>query len=120
MKRMAALMWVVVFFCGLAIGQKQTRPRVLGVAHMALYVSDLQASRAFYKDFLGFAEPFVLKRDDGSDCFNNSKKTVSLIGQNTLPLFTASRSNTSSFPLGVESSLANKACLRSSQYRISR
>jgi len=67
MKRMAALMWVVVFFCGLAIGQKQTRPRVLGVAHMALYVSDLQASRAFYKDFLGFAEPFVLKRDDGSD-----------------------------------------------------
>src|SRR6478672_4094719 len=67
MKRMAALMWVVVFFCGLAIVQKQTRPRVLGVAHMALYVSDLQASRAFYKDFLGFAEPFVLKRDDGSD-----------------------------------------------------
>lgn len=33
---------------------------------MALYVSDLQAARAFYKDFLGFAEPYVLKRDDGS------------------------------------------------------
>jgi len=34
---------------------------------MALYVSDLRASRAFYRDFLGFAEPYVLKRDDGSD-----------------------------------------------------
>ncbi|MEP6912163.1 MAG: VOC family protein [bacterium] len=33
---------------------------------MALYVSDLQRARAFYEDFLGFAEPYVLKRDDGS------------------------------------------------------
>ena len=34
---------------------------------MALYVSDLKASRTFYKDFLGFEEPYALKRDDGSD-----------------------------------------------------
>jgi len=67
MKRMAALTWVAVFFCSSVIAQKQTRPLVLGVAHMALYVSDLQASRTFYKDFLGFAEPYALKRDDGSD-----------------------------------------------------
>jgi len=33
---------------------------------MALYVSDLQASRAFYEDFLGCAELYILKRDDGS------------------------------------------------------
>ena len=44
-----------------------SRPRILGVAHMALYVSDLQKARAFYEDFLGYAEPFKLKRDDGSD-----------------------------------------------------
>jgi catechol 2,3-dioxygenase-like lactoylglutathione lyase family enzyme len=43
------------------------RPRVLGVAHLALYVSDLAKSRSFYRDFLGFEEPFSLKRDDGSD-----------------------------------------------------
>ena len=67
MKRMAALTWVAVFFCSSVIAQKQTRPLVLGVVHMALYVSDLQASRTFYKDFLGFAEPYALKRDDGSD-----------------------------------------------------
>ena len=44
-----------------------TRPRVLGIAHVALSVSDLPQARAFYTDFLGFAEPFSLKRPDGSD-----------------------------------------------------
>ena len=43
------------------------RPRILGVSHMALYVSDLGKARAFYKDFLGYAEPYTLKRDDGSE-----------------------------------------------------
>jgi catechol 2,3-dioxygenase-like lactoylglutathione lyase family enzyme len=43
------------------------RPRILGVAHVAFFVSDLTKARAFYKDFLGFDEPFGLKRDDGTD-----------------------------------------------------
>ena len=34
---------------------------------MALYVGDLKKARAFYTDFLGFQEPYTLKRDDGSD-----------------------------------------------------
>src|SRR5438094_3879202 len=42
------------------------RPRILGVAHIALYVSDIEKSRAFYKDFLGFGEPFKLDNPDGS------------------------------------------------------
>ena len=67
MKRMTCLMLFTVFLCSSVNAQKQTRPRILGVAHMALYVSDLQAARVFYKDFLGFAEPYVLQRDDGSD-----------------------------------------------------
>src|SRR5499425_555161 len=46
---------------------ERSRPRILGVSHMALYVSDLQKARAFYKDFLGYEEPYTLKRDDGSD-----------------------------------------------------
>ena len=40
------------------------RPRILGVAHVAFYVSDLTKTRAFYKDFLGYDEVFTLKRDD--------------------------------------------------------
>ena len=66
MKRISCLMLLAIFVCSSSTARNQTRPRVLGVAHMALYVSDLKASRAFYEDFLGFAEPYVLKRDDGS------------------------------------------------------
>lgn len=43
------------------------RPRILGIAHVAFYVSDLEKTRAFYKNFLGYAEPFSLKRADGTD-----------------------------------------------------
>jgi lactoylglutathione lyase len=42
------------------------RPRILGVAHIALYVSDIEKSRAFYKDFLGFGEPFQIDNPDKS------------------------------------------------------
>ena len=44
-----------------------SRPHVLGISHMALFVSDLAKARAFYEDFLGYAEPYKLKRDDGTD-----------------------------------------------------
>jgi catechol 2,3-dioxygenase-like lactoylglutathione lyase family enzyme len=47
-------------------GEEVKRPRILGISHMALFVSDLQKSRWFYEDFLGYAEPYNLKRDDGS------------------------------------------------------
>ena len=48
-------------------GDEPKRPKITGVAHMALYVSDLAKSRAFYEDFLGYGEPYVLKNKDGSD-----------------------------------------------------
>ena len=50
----------------LAQAQPPERPRILGIAHVALRVSDIEKSRAFYKDFLGFAEPFQLDNPDGS------------------------------------------------------
>ena len=42
------------------------RPRITGVAHIALYVHDIGQSREFYRDFLGFQEPFQLDDPDGS------------------------------------------------------
>jgi catechol 2,3-dioxygenase-like lactoylglutathione lyase family enzyme len=46
----------------------QQRPKILGLAHVAYYVSDLSKARGFYKDFFGFAEmPFILKKPDGSE-----------------------------------------------------
>jgi catechol 2,3-dioxygenase-like lactoylglutathione lyase family enzyme len=42
------------------------RPKILGVAHIAVFVSDLEKARAFYKGLLGFDEPFTLPKSDGS------------------------------------------------------
>jgi lactoylglutathione lyase len=42
------------------------RPRVLGIAHAAVYVGDLAKARAFYEGLLGFGEPFTLPKADGS------------------------------------------------------
>ena len=42
------------------------RPKILGVAHLAVFVSDLPKARAFYEDLLGFEEPFTLPKPDGT------------------------------------------------------
>jgi lactoylglutathione lyase len=42
-----------------------SRPKVLGVAHMAIYVKDLDKSRKFYEEFLGYGEPFTLPKRAG-------------------------------------------------------
>ena len=42
------------------------RPKILGVAHMGLYVHDIEQARGFYKGLLGFGEPFGLDNPDGS------------------------------------------------------
>ncbi len=44
----------------------QNRPALTGIAHMALNVSDIEKTRAFYGDFLGFQEPYDLKNADGT------------------------------------------------------
>jgi len=49
-----------------APADKPIRPKILGVAHIALFVHDIEKSRAFYKDFLGYGEPFKLDNPDGS------------------------------------------------------
>jgi lactoylglutathione lyase len=55
------------FVCAwLAIAQMPKRPRITGLAHVALHVQDIDKARWFYKDFLGFGEPFLLNNPDGS------------------------------------------------------
>jgi catechol 2,3-dioxygenase-like lactoylglutathione lyase family enzyme len=41
------------------------RPRITGIAHIALFVHDIGKARAFYKDLLGFGEPFWLDKPEG-------------------------------------------------------
>jgi catechol 2,3-dioxygenase-like lactoylglutathione lyase family enzyme len=42
------------------------RPRIKGVAHIALAVHDIEKSRTYYKDWLGYGEPYKLDNPDGS------------------------------------------------------
>ena len=61
--------FLAVVLCATLISFAATepkRPRLLGIAHMALYVSDIQKARGCYHDFLGFQEPYDLKNADGS------------------------------------------------------
>ncbi len=48
------------------LGQQEPRPRISGVAHISLLAHDYDASRRFYSQFLGFEEPYSLKKPDGS------------------------------------------------------
>src|SRR5277367_6110846 len=43
-----------------------TRPHITGLSHVALYCHDIEKTRAFYKDFLGFAEPYWINNPDGT------------------------------------------------------
>jgi len=42
------------------------RPRIVGIAQVSLFVHDLEKSRAFYKEFLGFEEPLPAKSENGA------------------------------------------------------
>jgi len=62
---------IVIFLVAAALpsvlaAEDLTRPHILGVAHIAVYAHDYEKSRAFYRDFLGFEEPYSLSNPDGT------------------------------------------------------
>src|SRR5437667_10019147 len=62
------IIWAIVIAAALplaASGATQ-RPRIVGISHIALFVHDLDKSRSFYKDFLGFDEPYSTTNKDGT------------------------------------------------------
>jgi lactoylglutathione lyase len=59
----------ILTLCALAavcVAQDTPRPKILGVAHIAIYAADFEKSRAFYREFLGFEEPYSLAKPDGT------------------------------------------------------
>lgn len=59
---------ILILFCALSLfaADQPQRPRIVGLSHMALWVHDMDKTRAFYKTFLGFDEPYSLTNRDGS------------------------------------------------------
>ena len=54
----------VVLFSLILSGQK--RPKILGVSHIALFVQDIEKSREYYRELLGFKEVFQLDNPNGT------------------------------------------------------
>jgi catechol 2,3-dioxygenase-like lactoylglutathione lyase family enzyme len=66
------------------------RPHIVGLSHMALYVHDMDKSRAFYKTFLGFDEPYSLTNKDGTLHLT----WIKINDHQTLELFPEQQTNT--------------------------
>lgn len=45
----------------------QEQPRIVGMAHMAYYISNVKQARDYYEGFLGLQLAFALKNPDGTD-----------------------------------------------------
>lgn len=52
--------------CSALFAEDVARPHIAGVAHIGIFAHDYEKSRAFYREFLGFQEPYELKNTDGS------------------------------------------------------
>ena len=67
MSMLRAVQWLgAILLPAALLAQDTARPRILGVAHIAIYASDYEKAKAFYRDFLGFEEPYSLAKPDGS------------------------------------------------------
>ena len=71
----------------LLLAQDAARPRILGVAHIAIYAADFEKSRAFYRDFLGFEEPYSLANANGTPSMTffkiNERQYIELFPETT-------------------------------------
>jgi catechol 2,3-dioxygenase-like lactoylglutathione lyase family enzyme len=71
MKKLNLIIILVVLSGLLTLHAQQTkevnRPKITGVAHMAIYVKSIDQARSFYEDFLGFAEPYSLKKNNSEE-----------------------------------------------------
>jgi len=59
------IIWSAVIAPAIGAQPPVERPKILGIAHVALYVKDLAKTRQFYEGFLGYGEPFTLPKKDG-------------------------------------------------------
>jgi catechol 2,3-dioxygenase-like lactoylglutathione lyase family enzyme len=57
---LAASAAMALLCCGADGADAPRRPRITGVSHVGLWIRDLGRSRAFYKGYLGFDEPYTL------------------------------------------------------------
>jgi lactoylglutathione lyase len=64
--KLLSISFIALLACAQTPAAALPRPAIVGVAHISLYAHDYEASRAFYRDMLGFEEPYSLKNSNGS------------------------------------------------------
>ncbi|MBL8176284.1 MAG: VOC family protein [Bryobacterales bacterium] len=57
---------IVLLTGSVVFAQAPKRPRITGVAHIAIFSKDIAKTRAYYSGMLGFHEPYSLNNPDGS------------------------------------------------------
>jgi lactoylglutathione lyase len=65
MRKFWTAIGIVFLGASLAAAEEPKRPRIMGVAHIAVYVHDVDRALRFYHDFLGYNESFRLNRPGG-------------------------------------------------------
>lgn len=66
-RRIILLLAGLLALTSVGVAAEARRPRVLGLAHAAFYVSDMNKAVAFYTEFLGYATPYKLPMPSGGD-----------------------------------------------------
>jgi len=56
---------LLCLFAAIASSQEVKRPKITGVAHIAIFAKDVDASRKFYTGLLGYEEAYKLNQPDG-------------------------------------------------------
>jgi lactoylglutathione lyase len=60
-------MLLIILLCiSFTLAQPAPRPRITGISHIAVFVHNMDSSFAFYKDLLGYQEPFRLNKPDST------------------------------------------------------
>ena len=69
MKRLLTIIVFSFLALTLSAGNEIPRPKITGVAHAAFFTEDLDNTREFFKDFLGYGEPVVMPDKNGGTAF---------------------------------------------------
>src|SRR3954470_5021107 len=64
--RITLVLAALLAWANVSLAEDSPRPKIAGISHIALYVHDLEKSRAFYHGYLGFDEPFHVDNPDGT------------------------------------------------------
>jgi catechol 2,3-dioxygenase-like lactoylglutathione lyase family enzyme len=56
----------VLLAASLAPAEPPRRPRITGLAHVAVYVQDMEKARTYYRDLLGYEEPYEIRDAAGT------------------------------------------------------